>query len=360
MLPEYALATHFSYVAEFVESLADSIDIFLIVEKGTLPATSRVTRRYRSILRFAPFRVLETFFVLLYARLLGYRTHYVHYSFVAAIGSSIVTRLFGGRTFYWNCGMPWVYTRSAFREWYEQLTFRLVHYLVTGAAALAPGYARYYTIPETKIKIIPNWIDVESGPRPLTDEDRRIVRSELHIPADAPVILFVHRLAKRKGANLLPNILAGLSDQHAVLVVVGDGPERESLETCFRANGLWERVRMMGSVPQLEVVRYFSCADVFLLPSEEEGFPHVLTEAMLYGVPYVASEVGGVRDMTPPILHPYLVPYGDVDQYVARLDELISHDSLRREASEVLLEWVKQYDKPVIMERFLRLIRNET
>ena len=116
---------------------------------------------------------------------------------------------------------------------------------------------------------------------------------------------------------------------------------------------------MMGSVPQREVFCYFSCADVFLLPSEEEGFPHVLTEAMLYGVPYVGSDVGGVRDMTPRLLHPYIVPYGNIGGYVAALDELLSRESLRREAKSVLLEWVKQYDKPVIMERFLRLIRNE-
>lgn len=357
VLPEYASATHFTYVAEFVEALAEEFDIFLIVEKGMLPATSRVSRQSQVRSRFAPLRILETMFLLLRARSLGFRIQYIHYSFVGAIGSGLITRLFGGRTLYWNCGMPWKYTRPRIQEWYEHLAFRLIHILVTGADALVSEYARYYGISAESIVVIPNWIDVAATDRIVAHHDDTSLRQELAIPLDVPILLFAHRLARRKGAHLLPDILAQVKHSDAILVVVGDGPERGALSERFRSEGLFERVRMVGAIPQHEVFRYLSAANIFLLPSEEEGFPHVLTEAMTLRVPYVASDVGGVREMTPPEAHSFIVSFGDIPHFAQAVDRLIADTTLRSHVGDTLRQWVVRYDKKLILERFSSLIR---
>jgi glycosyltransferase involved in cell wall biosynthesis len=357
VLPEYARATHFQYVAEFVEGLAEHADVFLVIEKGELPEESKVTHRVRQIFQFPLLRFFEIGWILFCARLRGYRVQYVHYSFSAAFWSSIITRASGGTTYYWNAGLPWLYQRPRHREFFERLVYKLIGRLVTGADAIVEGYAEYYGISNNKIIVIPNWIDGEEVKRKTSEVDRATFRSKLNISLDAPIVLFVHRLAKRKGAHLLPEVLATLPSQ-TVLVVVGDGPERENIVREFERRGLSARVRMEGAVAQSSVIKYFAIADVFLLPSEEEGCPHVLLEALAAGVPYAAFAVGGVREMTPEKLLPYVAQAGDTKALIAATNDLIAlSPSVREEVISEEREWVKQYRKEAILKRFFELVR---
>jgi glycosyltransferase involved in cell wall biosynthesis len=357
VLPEYARATHFQYVAEFVEGLATEADIFLVIEKGELPEQSKVTHRVRQVFRFAPYRFFEIGWILFKAYRAGYHVQYIHYSFSAAFWSSVITRTLGGTTYYWNAGLPWLYQRPRHREFFERLVYKLIGRLVTGADAIVAGYAEYYHISKNKIIVIPNWIDGEETESKINEVDREKFRHELGIPEDAPVVLFVHRLARRKGAHLLPQVLTALPSR-TVLVVVGDGPERESMVREFEQHGLSARVRMRGAIAQHEVINYFAIADVFLLPSEEEGCPHVILEALAAGVPYAAFAVGGVREMTPKKLLPYVVPSGDTKRLILVTNNLISlSSSARKEIVSEEHEWVKQYSKEAILKRFFELVR---
>jgi 2-deoxystreptamine N-acetyl-D-glucosaminyltransferase/2-deoxystreptamine glucosyltransferase len=307
-------------------------------------------------MKFPPLRALETFIVLLYARLLGYKTQYIHYAFTALIASGIITRVSGGTTFYWNAGMPWQYKRPWLRERVEHLGFHLTHYLVTGAHALIEGYASYYHIDPKKIVVVPNWIDVSKTITTSDAVDRTTLRETLHISAHFPVLLFVHRLARRKGAHLLPEILAGLP-QEVRMIVVGSGPEEETLRAEFERRGLRDRVIMTGSVPQTEVITYFAIADIFLLPSEEEGFPHVLTEAQAVGVPYVAFGVGGVREMSPECLSRFIVPPNDTLEFTKSVNILLSSLPSMSETYRMLLrEHALRYDKEVVFKKFMAMI----
>lgn len=357
VLPEYARATHFQYVAEFAEGLADQADIFLVIEKGELPEQSAVTHRVRQTFRFAPYRFFEIGWILFQAQREGYRVQYIHYSFSAAFWSSIITRIFGGTTYYWNAGLPWLYKRPRHREFFERLVYKLICRLVTGADAIVPGYAEYYGISKDKIIVIPNWIDGGEVKNKVDAVDRAAFRSELNILQDAPVVLFVHRLAKRKGAHLLPEVLAALPSR-TVLVVVGDGPERQNIVDEFEQRGLSSRVRMAGAVAQNAVIKYFAVVDVFLLPSEEEGCPHVILEALAAGVPYAAFGVGGVREMTPGKLLPYVAEAGDTKALISSTNSLIAlSPSAHEEIVNAEYEWVKRYRKEEILKQFLDLVR---
>lgn len=357
VMPEYARATHFQYVAEFVEALATEADIFLIIEKGELPEGSNVTHRIRQRFQSPILRFFEIAWILFGARLRGYRVQYVHYSFSAAFWSSLITRLLGGTTYYWNAGMPWLYERPFYREYFERLVYKLIGRLVTGAEAIVGGYAAYYHISPSKIIVIPNWIDGQEIEEKLRTIDRTAIMRELNIPNTAPVLLFVHRLSKRKGAHLLPGVLAAAS-KDTVIVVAGSGPEEEQMKRDFDQLGLTERVRMLGAIPQQRVINYFAIADVFLLPSEEEGCPHVLLEALAAGVPYVAMAVGGVREITPPKLLPYVSESGNVSEFIKSVNTLLALPLPARE--EIIKEegeWVKQYGKKEILKRFLALVQ---
>ena len=82
---------------------------------------------------------------------------------------------------------------------------------------------------------------------------------------------------------------------------------------------LGERIKLLGAVPNRDILKYFIAADVFLMPSREEGFPRVLIEAMAAGLPYVASDIGGVREISPPQAQEFIVKSGDIDGYVEKI-----------------------------------------
>ncbi len=360
VLPEYATHTHFRYVGEFAVALLEHLDIVLVLEKGDAPPGFPRDKVRKQKYTFPFLRFFEMGWILFSLHRKGYNTQYVHYSFVAGFWSALWVKIFGGSMYYWNAGMPWLYKRPPLREWFERLVFRMIDHLLTGADALHEGYATYYGIARERILTLPNWVDVAGMQKKCHAIDTVSVRGRLHIPDGAQVLLFVHRLAARKGAHLLPEIFAGLQKdtkgKDRILVVLGDGPERQRIEDQFRAHGLSAFVRMEGSVPQERVHEYYAIANLFLLPSQEEGFPHVLTEAQAIGLPYVASDVGGVREMTPPIGHPSIVPYGDVPSFILAAKHLLEDDADYEHFSTSAREWVRQYDKAAILERFLASI----
>jgi glycosyltransferase involved in cell wall biosynthesis len=127
-----------------------------------------------------------------------------------------------------------------------------------------------------KLGVVPNGIDL----------------GDATSAADPHVVLFVGRLTAGKGVHVLIDAIRECPGES--LMVVGDGPEREALET--RASGL-ERVTFAGEVSRDDVNRYFARAKMLVLPSFHEGQPNVLMEAMARGVPVVASAVGGIPDL---------------------------------------------------------------
>ncbi len=93
IVPEFSLDTHFRYVAEMVEALAHNHNIFLVIEKGNIPVCTSVSSMYKQKFNCPLFRVLEMLWVIVKARIQGYKNIYVHYSFVGAFCASAVIRL---------------------------------------------------------------------------------------------------------------------------------------------------------------------------------------------------------------------------------------------------------------------------
>lgn len=124
--------------------------------------------------------------------------------------------------------------------------------------------------------------------------DRHVARRELGIPDGAFHLGWVGRLSREKGADTLIEALPHLGELPCFVSLLGDGPERHSIEQQLDRLGLQNRVTLHGTVP--EAARYFRSFDVFVLSSRSEGTPLALLEAMDAGVPVIATEVGGVPD----------------------------------------------------------------
>jgi glycosyltransferase involved in cell wall biosynthesis len=145
-------------------------------------------------------------------------------------------------------------------------------------------------------------------------------------PADAPLVVgSLGRLDAVKGYDLLLRALARLAGTRAV--VVGEGAARPALEELARGLGVADRVHLPGwsERPSAALPEF----DVFCLPSRSEGFPLSIVEAMLAGLPVVATRVGSVAELVADGETGLLVESDDVDGLVAALARLRDDGELR-------------------------------
>ena len=149
------------------------------------------------------------------------------------------------------------------------------------------------------------------------------IRSRLGVTG--PLVLTVARLYPWKQVDdlirMAPRFSAG-----ATLVIVGDGPERDSLEAL--AGNLNAAVVFVGAVDQSEVHSYLAAADVFVLNTRYEGMSHVLLEARRAGVPIVTTDVGGNLEILDSDHNALLVPYGDHPAMVAAVNRVLDDPAL--------------------------------
>ncbi len=138
-----------------------------------------------------------------------------------------------------------------------------------------------------KTAYIPNAIELERFKKVKTD-----LRERLGIAPEEKVVVFTGRLIKMKGVHDLIDAMKGVD---ACLLVVGDGPERPRLETQAKEAGV--RAHFLGKQDEHGVIEALSIADVFVNPSYSEGMPTSVLEAAAMGLPIVATDVGGTKEI---------------------------------------------------------------
>lgn len=149
-------------------------------------------------------------------------------------------------------------------------------------------------------------------------------------------ILCVGRLVPSKGQHILIRAVARLVKHgHKVkLRLVGDGPDRLSLEQMVNTLGLSQTVSFEGAVNQDRIQNFYQQADVFVLPSFAEGIPVVLMEAMAIQVPCVTTRITGIPELIRDGIDGLLVTPSDDEELAATLERLISKPELCRQLGE--------------------------
>ena len=141
------------------------------------------------------------------------------------------------------------------------------------------------------------------------------------------------------------------------VLVVGDGPYKEQLLQEIKENNLENCIKFVGFVPNRDIVEYYKKADLFILPSMEEGFPMSLLEPMAMGVPYVAFDVGAVREISCEVAQRFLVKSGDVEMFAHKIEALLSDESAYLEFKKQELEKVQGYSMDNIINKFIELFK---
>ena len=166
--------------------------------------------------------------------------------------------------------------------------------MATLVVATSRGVARRFSWAAAKVRVVPNGIDLERfAPRAPSVT----LRAALQLPTSAPLAVSVGRHVPEKGYRHLIDAAARLEQTRPGVhwVLVGDGELRSELEAQSRRLDLASRVHFTGS--RNDVADLLALADVFVLPSESEGFGRVLVEAMAMARAIVATNVGGIPDI---------------------------------------------------------------
>jgi glycosyltransferase involved in cell wall biosynthesis len=171
--------------------------------------------------------------------------------------------------------------------------------------------------------VIHNGVDLERF-RPPTAAERMNARVDLGLPPEATVIGTVCRLERMKGVLPLVDTFARFHRQHptSVLVIAGDGTQREALVATAAAAGVAESVRVLGHRRDVRLVDW--ALDIFTLFSKAEGFGNATLEAMSAGLPVLSTDVPGTREVVAGGETGILFPYGDWDAAVEGLTALAS------------------------------------
>lgn len=144
---------------------------------------------------------------------------------------------------------------------------------------------------------------------------------------EAPTIVMVARFAPQKNQALLLRAVAGM-DCPLRILFVGDGPTEPALQDEACQLGIQDRVHFLGS--RTDVAEILAYAHIFALPSNWEGFPLSILEAMRAGLPVIASDVGGVAEAVNDGSTGFLVRPDDLDTFRARLLSLVEGPALRQ------------------------------
>ena len=147
-------------------------------------------------------------------------------------------------------------------------------------------------------------------PLPVS-ESKESIRAQLGY--NGTVLVSAGRMVPNKGFLPLIDMVAALAPAHPdlSLVIIGDGPERETIEARIQTLGIAERVRLPGSMSKKALGASIRGADLFVLNTAHEGMSHQLLEVMDLGVPIVTTDVGGNPELITDGVHGRLVPYGD-------------------------------------------------
>jgi glycosyltransferase involved in cell wall biosynthesis len=198
-----------------------------------------------------------------------------------------------------------------------------------------------YRVDPRRITVIPNGVDLSRF---------SCSKRTLHSP---PRLLFVGRLSAQKNVLLLLRALDGVSSEFDT-TLVGEGELEGELRRAARDLGL-QNLTFHGRADGAELVELYRRADVFVLPSEREGMPLVLLEAIAMGLPIVATDVPGSRDVVVDGLNGLLVPLGEPDQLRQALLSIARDPDCYKLMSAQSLELASKYSWDAVQAQFMPL-----
>ena len=223
---------------------------------------------------------------------------------------------------------------------------------IGNSRAVAEHIARDLRVPDDRIHVIYNGIDADrlrsASKHPLMERWRQAGRR---------IVLNLGGLRPPKNQRLFLRTCDQLRRRFAdpMFVLCGDGELRAPLETYAAELGLAGQCHFLGHQP--DVAPVLAAADLLIQSSDQEGLPNAVMEAMAAGVPVVATDAGGTRELIDGGVHGLLVPVGDEAGLVAGASQVLSDSSVGRRLAEKAYERIRAaFTMQAMMQAYAQLL----
>lgn len=228
--------------------------------------------------------------------------------------------------------------KAGWQLWLDQRLIARTDRLIGNSVAVAEFY-KSIGYPADRVAVIPNGIEV---PEP-TPFDRDKLLAELEIPAGAPIIGFVGRLAKQKRVDdlVFAMALVAILRPDAFLLLVGDGPERDKLMKFARDINIDHHTRFTGH--RTDATKLLRIMDLFWIASDFEGQSNSIMEAMAAGLPVIASDIPPNRELVVDGETGFLVRVGDRAGFQQFADRILADPELARRLGDAGRERMRQH-----------------
>ena len=207
------------------------------------------------------------------------------------------------------------------------------------------------------IKVVPNGVDINNFTKEFSEEEKSLLKEKLNINTGDVVLVTTSRLVVKNGIKDVISAISLLPEKYKFLII-GEGPLRQDLENLVRGLGLSARVSFIGFLPHKDIPLYFSVSDVFIRTSLSEGLGNSFLEAMTFGLPVVATPVGGIIDFIKDGVTGVLVTPEDkesIKEGILRLENREFLLSIKNQGKDLA---VNSYDWNNISKEFDSILKN--
>ncbi len=221
------------------------------------------------------------------------------------------------------------YIGGSLRERLLQFTDKFADVVVIVSQKVEEKMIKARVVSPQKSIVIYNGIDINKF-KFQDEEKRKEIREKFNLKESNKVLISVGRLFKAKGYPYLIEAIKILKEKYPeiVLLILGEGEEREKLEKLIRKDNLDKNIFLLGR--KENVADFLNVADVFVLSSLWEGFPNVILEAMACGLPVVATNVGGVEEIIEDNVSGFLVEPKNPSALAKKIEFVLNLNSGKR------------------------------
>ncbi len=175
----------------------------------------------------------------------------------------------------------------------------------------------------------------------------------LNIANDKKILLYVGKIEQRRNPFFLMDVIETLSREDFVLVIVGDGPLRNSVSSRIYEKSLFHKIKLVENIPQEMIGSLYKQAYIFLLPSFYEIYGMVVLECMFFGLPIIASVTAGTADLIDNNKDGFLIEEFDKNKWSKLIDRCLSdHEMVKMFKERLMKKFREGYSWERIGEKY--------
>lgn len=243
--------------------------------------------------------------------------------------------------------------RSSYNNWVKKLVYKYATNILSNSKTALNYFHGGKWETDKRFKVIYNGIDVES----FTSEKKNL-RQELNIPKEAFVVGHTGRFDYAKNHDTILEVAEQLINRHSdvYFILCGDSVP-ENLKISLEKKGISNKVLTFGY--RNDIPAFLNTMNCYFFPSVTEGQPNALIEAMISGVPIVASNIDPIKETTHPSMHSYLRDPLDVSGF-SELIESIYHSSDYTQNTTLFTDWaISHFDYKIRFEQFYKILSSK-